>query len=265
MGRFSRLERGEKPEEKLDQELLEKATERYDQPYFIEQADDLYFTGQYEKALRFYSRALKLDNSQKYPWVGQILCLLEMNQTKEAELWANRGLDIFPEDTSLISLQAVSYAHRGMVKRALGSSDYALQKGATEFTWIARGEVLLLAHNKNSRFCFDKALEMAAADDWKTPIRIGMIYRRHKVYSRAITMFENATQINVKNYYLWYLLGQCYQKVGFNRKAIEAFEKAVEFGPEFRTAEDALVKAAHRSLFRRLFSRLFGGRAPKNA
>jgi len=258
MGRFSRLERGKKESEKIDLELEKKETERYDQPYFIQQADDLYFTGRFEKALRFYSRALKLDNSQRYPWIGQILCLLELKQNKEAELWSQRGLDLFPEDTSLISLQAISYAHRGMVKRALSCSDYALNKGSTEFTWIARGEALLLAGNKNSSFCFEKALEMSAKDDWKTPVRIGMVYFRHKIYPRAITMLRAAVEINVNNYFIWYLLGKSYQQAGFNTKAIESFERSVEFAPEFRPAKEALKKALNRSIFKRLFSTLFG-------
>jgi tetratricopeptide (TPR) repeat protein len=258
VGRFSRLERGKtgkvvvKPDKKTEAQER-PTTETYDFPYYIARADEHFFFGEYEKALRLYSRALQLDNSQKYPWVGQIYCLLEMNQLKEADLWVARALQLFPEEPSLISLRAITYAHKGMLRRAIGTSDYALGKGSSIFAWIARGEVLLLADNKNSHFCFEKAMEMAEYDDWKTPMRIGMIYFKRKAYSNALEYFQKACASNVRNFYLWYYMSLCYHKLGFTHKAIETLKLALEHNPDFRPAERALEMVTHTPLFRRLW------------
>src|SRR5262245_23063285 len=70
-----------------------------DYPSMLERADSHFFHGEYEKALRFYSRALQVEAARQYPWVGQLYALLMLNQVKEAELWASRALELFPEDS----------------------------------------------------------------------------------------------------------------------------------------------------------------------
>lgn len=258
MGRFSRLERGKardvvvKPERKAEGKER-PTTEAYDFPYYIAQADGQFFHGEYEKALRLYSRALQLDNSQKYPWVGQIFCLLEMNQLKEADLWVARALQLFPEEPSLISLRAIIYAHKGMIRRAIGTSDYALSKGSSMFAWIARGEVLLMADNKNAHFCFEKAMEMAEFDDWKTSMRIGMVYFKRKANSNALTYLQKACVSNVRNSFLWYHMGLCYHNLGFEQKAMEALKLALEHNPEFRPAERALEMVIRTPFYKRFW------------
>ena len=209
MGRFSKLERETQDALARQKALKEKKRPQatpevvYDAPHYIAEADDAFFTGDYKKALQLYSRAIQIDNSRHEPWVGQIYCLIEMNQLKEADLWTGRALEMFPEDSALLSLRAITYAHRGMIKRALGTSDYALERGADIHTWIARGQVLLLAENKNATFCFSKAMELTTPGDWKTPMRIGNIYFKKKLYSQALNYFKKACEINVTNHYLY--------------------------------------------------------------
>lgn len=263
MGRFSKLERGVAPK-KLEEEsakaevALERpgVEEKYDASYYVKLADQYFFYGEFEKALRFYSRALQVDNSLSYPWIGQIFCLLEMGQIKEAGVWATRALELFPENPDVIALHAIVLAHKGMLKRAIGASDFAMSKGSGVFTWLARGEVLLIADNKMAHFCFDKAMEHAAVDDWQTPMRIGLIYFKHKKYSHALDFFRRAVQYGITNYYLWYHIGRCYYHLGFNQKAIEAFQRSLEHQPEFKQAKLALERATKTSIFSRVFRRV---------
>jgi tetratricopeptide (TPR) repeat protein len=258
MSRFSKLEPGKDEKAKLQEGVgktvaKESAAGEYDAPYYTARADELFFTGHYEKALRLYSRALQLDNSQKYPWVGQIYCLIEMNQLREADLWVGRALELFPEDATLISLRAVVYAYKGMVKRAIGTSDYALSKGSTAHAWVARGHVLLVADNKNSRFCFEKAVEIAEGGDWRTPMLIGLIYFRHKRYSSALEYLLKSVESNINNYYLWYHIAKCYHRLSFGQKALEAIQRALEINPEYRPAQRSLDEIIHTSLLKRLW------------
>ena len=267
MGRFSKLERETQDALARQKVVKEKAAEKpapptediYDAPYYIDKADEAFFTGEYKQALKFYSRAIQIDNTLHYPWLGQIYCLIAMEQLKEADLWTGRALEMFPEDSAILSLRAMTYANRGMYKRALNTCDYAItRKGARTHTYIARGYVLLVAGNKNSHFCFMKAMEMAGNRDWKIPMRIGYIYFRNKKYSRALDFFLKACARNISNYYLWHHIGLCYQKLGFGHKALEAFRHALDHNPDYTPAEDALHKASRSSVFSRLFRRVTG-------
>ncbi|MBM3334595.1 hypothetical protein FJY63_08025, partial [Candidatus Sumerlaeota bacterium] len=220
--------------------------------------DKFYFTGRWDKALRMYSRALQVDSTQCYPWVGQVLALLAMNQVKEADLWVGRAIEFFPDDASLLSLRALVYAHKGMLNRAIGASDYALTRGGSPHAWIARGEVLLLAKNKNAPFCFEKALETAGAENWKVPMHIGLIYYRYRTYSSALSYFRRACAIETGNFYLWYHLGLCFDRFAFKNEAIEALNRALEINPDFREAERALARAKASNFLTRFLRRLFG-------
>jgi len=268
MGRFSKLERETQDALARQKAQREKAGEEvspppredsYDAPYYIEQADKAYFTGNFRQALKMYSRAIQLESSRHYPWLGQIYCLIEMDQLKEADLWTGRALEMFPEDSALLSLRAMMYANRGMYKRAINTSDYAIsRKGASDHTYIARGYCLLVAGNKNASFCFMKAMELAGEANWNTPMRIGLIYFKKKQYSRALDYLLKACERNVVNHYLWYHLGLCYMKLGFGLKAREALDRSIEQKQDFIKAREALKKLTGSSAFSRLFRRIFG-------
>jgi len=264
MGRFAKLETGkaEAPEAASGPRTAPAARrivepETYDFTYYVEEADKQYFTGRYDKALRIYSRALQVDNSQIYPWVGQVFSLLAMNQIKEADLWVTRAIGLFPEDATLLSLRALIYAHKGMMNRAIGASDYALSRGGTAYAWMARGEILLRAKNKNAPFCFDKALEVAGADNWKVAMHVGLVYFRRRMYSSALDFFRRACVVEMGNYHLWYHLGRCYYYLSFRNEAIEAFNRALEIHPECREAERGLADVKSSNFVTRLFRRLF--------
>lgn len=263
MGRFSKLETG-----KLERGELEKAgrdqrpgavePQEYGYSYYVEKADEHFYRGRHEQALRFYSRALQEDNSRSYPWVGQVLSLLAMGQVKEADLWVNRAIELFPDDPTLLSLRALVYARKGMLNRAIGASDYALTRGSSPFCWVARGEILLCAKSRNASFCFDKAIEEAGGENWKIPTLIGLIYFSHRAYSKALDYFRRACEIHPSNPYLWYHLGLCHDRLSFDGQAVEALNRALELDPGYREAQKALWAAKKTSIMGRLVRRLFG-------
>lgn len=268
MGRFSKLERETQDalvrEELAEKEALKKQEtasvpeEEYDAAYYLEEADRAYFSGNYKQALQLYSRAAQMDTTQHYAWIGQIYSMIEMGQWKDADLWVGRALELFPEDPALLSLRAMSYAKRGMYKRALNTTDYAMtRKGADVHTSIVRGFVLLEADNSNANFCFMKAMETARESDWKTPMRIGLIYLKKKKYSPALEYFNKACAINTTNPYLWYHKGYCCEKLGLGNKALSAYQHAVDLDPEYKTAKNALARVSHSSFLVRLFRRIF--------
>ena len=267
MGRFSKLETGKVEPPKTAKSRAEAAAGQvkgeaitYDYSYHVNEADKHYFTGRYDKALRFYSRALQADNAQVYPWVGQVLSLLAMDQVKEADLWVGRAIGMFPNDATLLSLRALVHAHKGLLHRAIGASDYAMSRGSSPYAWMARGEILLCAKNKNAPFCFDKAIETAGEHEWKVAMHIGLVYYRRRMYSSALEYFRRACAVEMNNSYLWYHLGRCCHHLSFQGQAVEALNRAVELNPDSREAERALREATSANPLTRLMRRLFRSR-----
>lgn len=263
MGRFSKLEtdkaREPKPQKGRKGSIAEAAVEEesYDYSYYVERADEQYFTGRYDKALRQYSRALQVDNSQIYPWVGQIFSLLAMDQVKESDLWIGRAIQLFPEDPALLSLRALVYSRKGMLNRAIGASDYAMSRGNSPYAWLARGEILLQAKNRNAPFCFDKAMEESGGDNWKVAMHIGMVHFRRRMFSTALGYLKRACAEEDGNFYLWYHLGRCYQRLTFDDRAMDAFARALELEPNCTDAEKALREVKSANVLTRFFRRLF--------
>ena len=281
MGRFSKLEtEGKKGQEPADVQDdgplgLPKVKTRpklatgggtpaesadYDQGHYLSEGDKYYYDGEYQKALRYFSRAMQVDQSSVEAWIGQVKCLVVLKQYKEASIWVLRGLELFPEDPRLVSLQGLTYALNGTIKRAIGCSDYAMSRPtpATAFIWAVRGHILSLADNQNAAFCFDKAMEVRDKEDWRTPLEIGLLLLHERKWSRAVSFLQIAAQANQKNRFLWKKLGYANERLGLGQAAHEAYTAALHLNAGDREAEHALRNLTTTSLPIRLWRRLTG-------
>lgn len=243
MGRFEKLEPGKEKIKKFAEDFYkEEEEDLFDAHQYFMKGDEEYFNGSFEKSIKYYSKSLQLENSRVEAWIGQIYALIALNQYKEADLWSKQGLMLFPDNADIISLRGVNYAQKGFLQRAIGSSDFALEKGNSKTVWLSRAEILLFAKNKNSLFCFEKAMELAGKEDWKTSMRIGMIFYNHRIYSSALKYLTKACNTNPKNFYLWYLIGKCNDLLNYREKAAEAFKRSTELNPGYLPAKKMLKR-----------------------
>ncbi|MDX2175178.1 MAG: tetratricopeptide repeat protein [Candidatus Sumerlaeia bacterium] len=235
MSRFQKLERhpgapAEAPVAAPSQPAEAEQESQYGS--LLAQADDAYFGGDPRGALRLYSRALQADSTQLAPWSGQVNALLAMKQYREGDVWSNRALEQFPEEPTLLSQRARVVAYVGDTKRAMGISDYAMSRGGSPLAWLGRGEVLLLANNANATFCFDKALELAGPEDWRTPLEAGMVCFRLRKFSAAADYLGKAAQRNLRHYHTWQLYAKALAELNFTERAREAARHAKEIAPK---------------------------------
>lgn len=222
-------------------------------PTFVLRADEAFYTGNFRDALRHYSRALQEKNNQIYPWIGQISALIAMRQYKEAELWSNRALDQFPEDSSLLSQRARVLAYTGNIKRAIGVSDFAISKAATNWSWLGRGEVLLVANDANAMFCFTKAVEAAEKDDWRTPFLAGFAYLNKRQWANAEEFLKKSVEINPRNHFTWFCLAQALTELSYTDRARDAVQRVLQLKPDFLPARELELKIFRRPFFRQVF------------
>ncbi len=269
MGRFSKLETGDAGESGQTPSpaavraraaaAADANSPIYDHGYYAAEADRLFFAGEFEKALRVYSRAIQADHAQIGPWLGQVLCLVEMKQTKEALIWVKRGLELFPEEARMISLQGVAYAQQGMLQRGIGCSDYALQITAADpMVWLLRGQILTLADNRNAQACFDKAMETRRPGEWQVPMMAGMFLLERRKWTQAAEFLRKAVAENTGLDHLWVLLGKANEQLGVTQAALDAYQAALDLNPSNQQAQNSVARLSRTPLLVRVARRLMG-------
>jgi len=207
----------------------------------LRSADEAFYTGDWRQALRYYSRALQMETTRIEPWVGQVLALLFLEQTREADIWSRRMIECFPDHPTAISLSGLVRVLQGMTRSGIGSSDFAMSKGQTDaLCWIVRGWILLEGENRNWEPCLDKAIEHCPPDGWRLHLLRGLVLERYKKWPHAVKAYQTAVDQKLDNYFLWNRLGVCYHHLGLARKAIEAHQHALSLNPDYPPARKAV-------------------------
>jgi len=175
--------------------------------------------------------------------------LIDLDEYREAEVWLNKALGLYPKNPGLLSARAWSLALSGRTSEGLAASDEALAGKAADlpFGWLDRGAVLLSQGSEDTaRSNFEKALE-EHPDDWFFLMRVGMLYQRHGRSALALDFYLKASGLAPAVPFLCYRLGQAWQALGNQARAKAAFERALEISPHYRPAFEALVALNNRS------------------
>ncbi len=213
-----------------------------DAAYFQGVADLDFLDGDHEAALRGYSRALQEDPALLACWVGQVRALVELGELKEAEMWADKALERFPEDPGLLSAKALAVLRTGWPERAMAYSDNAMSReGAGPFAWLARGEILLARDSRSAEHCFGRAVAAcgSAAERGRVRASVATTLRRFGRFTAALRFAQEAVQDIADSAAAWLELGRCQQALGF-AECDRSFAQAVQLAPGSEAARRAL-------------------------
>lgn len=277
MGRFSKLETGggASPDDGPDEGASGLRTRvrnkpgapartgiDYDQGHYVAEGDRFLYSGDYQKALRAYSRAMQVDHSAIEPWVGQVIALVRQGQAREAAMWAMRAVELFPQDPRLLSLQGLTLALNGSRQRAISCSDFAMSQpgGGSAFAWMVRGQILAISDNANAAFCFDKVMETREPGDWRILALTGEFLLEQKKWARALEFLRPATEANPSNGWLWKRLGFANERLGLSQPAMQAYRAAAELNPNDRDAHASVQRLGSIPLPVRIWRRMTGSR-----
>ncbi len=236
MDRFSQLEF----EEQQPKHNAQGSHQVRDAQYFYQEATRFWLAGDFEVALRNYSRCLEQNSSIFHGWSGQVRMLLELDETKEADLWADKAMDLFPDHPELLGLKAVANKRQNKMRQAMDYSDNALSKeGITPRVWLARAEVFLDRKTAIVDGCISKAITLATNEKPIIKLEAGRLLRRKKSYPRAIGHFEDALTQLSDSALAWYELGFCQKKLGLSR-AHHSLQEALRLHPHWNLALEAM-------------------------
>ena len=258
MGRFTKLEfdHGREPQGKQ-----ETAPAVGPDTCFL-QAEREYREGNFENALRYYSRTLEGDRLMVEAWRRQVLMLVELEEFGEAALWADKAMELFPDDVELLSGKASALCRLGDLSTSLKVIDRALAlPGASASPWIARGELMLVKREARHEYCFSKAVAIAPGG-WNTLVRIGRAYQYHGLYSKALEYFKRAMAIEPGILLTLVETARCQNELGLHAAARKTLDQVLRISPRHAEARKLLdaassprAGASARGFFRRLFGR----------
>ena len=258
MSRFVNLEFGNEFEDLPEhQKTLVK-----DESYYLAEARAAFENGNFELALRLYSKVLEFNPQNVVAWTAQVRMLVELGEFREAKLWADKALERFPHEPELLASKAVALGRSGDLQGALAFSDASIEeRGDTPYIWLARGDVLLARQEPRADYCFEKAL-LLAPKDWFIAWLAARIRSYYEQFVLALKLLQQAVERNTSHFLLWLELGQCQQALGLVGPAHNSFVQAQQLNPQCLQASVALVKLSQtglwdrlRGCFRRFFSR----------
>src|SRR5438874_7679237 len=258
MSRFINLEfGGEAEDQPQEQKPLLK-----DEVYYLAQARTAFEQGDFEVALRFYSKVLEFNPHNATAWTAQVRMLIELGEFREARLWADKALERFPHEPELLAAKGVALGRSGDLQGALAFSDASIaERGDTPYVWLARGDVLLARQEHRADYCFEKAL-LLAPGDWFIAWLAARIRYWHEQFALALKLLQQAIEWNTAHFLLWLELGHCQQALGLVGMARNSYKQARELNPQCSQANAGLaglsttgIGSRLEGLWRRLFSR----------
>jgi len=262
MGRFRWLEMGDGSEPTGAGRPPSGAPD-LDEGACLAKADEHFRAGRYESALQWYSRALRFVIGLEEAWVGQVRCLLELEEHVEANIWADRALERFPESPDLLAAKAAALRHTRGIARAMEYSDASLGvkgKPVGAYPWLVRGDLLLNggSSRQSAERCFAKALELGGAD-WYTHFLVGSALMARGLHEQARQRLSAATGMERRNAMLYCTLGACYEQLGDVGAAIMTYSRALEADSKCKQAKTRLAALSRVGWLRRLVSRIRRG------
>lgn len=241
MSRFGNLELGGESEGQWQQEQKPLAK---DEAYYFGLARTAFENGDFEQALRNYSKVLEYNPQNAAAWTAQVRMLIELGEFREAKLWADKALERFPQFPELLAAKAVALGRSGDLQGALAFSDASIEeRGDTPYVWLARGDVMLARNEPRADYCFEKAL-LLAPKDWFALWLAARIRFYYKQFVLALKLLQLAVELNATHFLLWLELGLCQRALGLISLAEHSFTQAYQLNPQCQAASLASLQLA---------------------
>lgn len=257
MSRFGNLEFGSESEDQSQK----SASLVKDDAYYMAEARSAFENGNFESALRLYSKVLEFNPQNAAAWTCQVRMLIELGEFREARLWADKALERFPHEPELLAAKAVALGRSGDLQGALAFSDSSIEeRGDTPYIWLARADVLLARDEQRADYCFEKAL-LLAPRDWFIAWLAARIRYFYQQFALAMKLLQQAVEWNASHFLLWLELGQCQQSLGLVGAAKDSFGLARQLNPRSHEISLKLIRLSEvgfSSRIRGWFRRVLG-------
>jgi tetratricopeptide (TPR) repeat protein len=253
MDRFSQLEFG--GDDTAPRGANSRGEPVRDAEYYYKEATKYWLAADFELALRNYSRVLEQNSTIFEGWAGQVLMLIELGEYREAGVWADKALELFPEHPELLALKALACARDAKMDQATAYSDNSVGKdNLTPRVWLTRAEIFLDRKGPIAEGCINKAVGCAGKLGPVVKLEAGRLLCRKHNYVLALQYLREAVQGLPRSPLAWYELGCCQARLGLP-EAAQSLEQCLNLRPDWNEAKEMLRKVENRGFFRRLLGK----------
>lgn len=222
-----------------------------DEQRFTQRAWESVGKGQFEQALREFSKILEFNPLSTEAWLGQVRMLIELGEYREANVWADKGLEKLPHSADLLAAKAVALARLGDTQAALTYSDNAMaEQGETAYVWLSRGDVFLCAKEHRFADCFERAFQLGIGD-WLIPWLASRICAFYKKFALALKHAQQALELDATRATAWAQLGHCQLALRLPHLAEKSFQQARELDSQCLAAYEGIKQMAQLGLWQR--------------
>lgn len=222
-----------------------------DEKKHLLRANENFAQGNFEQALREFSKVLEFNPSSSEAWIGQARMLIELEEYREANLWADKALEKFPRSAELLAAKAVALARLGDTVAALTYSDNAMaEKGESPYVWLSRGDVLLSANESRFADCFDRAFQLDPCS-WLLPWLASRICAFYEKIALALKHAQKAIEMDATRAIAWAQLGFCQLQLNLPHLAEKSLHQARELDSRCDVAHEGLKQLTHLSPWQR--------------
>jgi Tfp pilus assembly protein PilF len=181
--------------------------------------------------------------------------LIELGEYREAAVWSDKAMELFPEHPELLAAKAVACVRDGRIQKALAFSDNSVaQDNITSGVWLARAEVLMHRESRVAESCVSKAVSIAGNNSPVIRLAAGRLLNRKGSYSAALQYLRPAVDELPKSALAWYSLGYCQARLG-RSEAKASLQRSIELHPGWDVPRIELKRLGKMGLLRKLFLR----------
>jgi tetratricopeptide (TPR) repeat protein len=255
MSRFTKLEFESGAEN--DRELKAQPSHApRDGAFYLRDAQTAWEEGDFERALRSYARVLEDTPGNPVPWTGQVRMLIELEEFREAKLWADKALEQFPREPDLLAAKAVALARTGDPQAALAFSDASFEeRGDTSWLWIARADVLFAREEARADYCIERAIGLDPSN-WFVRWLIARVQFYYGRFVLSLKAVQAALALDASRAVLWLQLGLCQRQLGLIPAAADSITHALQLSPKNAMANAAMTSVSETGPLSRLRGRL---------
>ncbi len=222
-----------------------------DEKRHLQRAWEFVGKGQFEQALRDFSKVLEFNPLSPDAWLGQVRMLIELGEYREANVWADKGLEKLPHSADLLAAKAVALARLGDTAAALTYSDNAMaEQGETAYVWLSRGDVFLRAKEPRFADCFERAFQLSPGD-WLFPWLASRVCAFYNKLALALKHAQKAVELDAMRAIAWAQQGQCQLALNLSHLAEKSFQQARELDSQCPAAYEGIRQLAKMGMWQR--------------
>ena len=227
------------------EDVLKEATKKYPDSIILIQNLAAYYLDlqNYDAALNTINKAIAKDSNNAELRDNESIIFAEKGDTTNAIKSLEKAVDKLAAPQYIISLGAL-YAQSKNPK-ALAMADallYANKAGAEKEAYFIKG--LYYSYNNEKEKAipfFDKCISLnyTFMDAY---LEKGIALYDLKKYSEAATVLQKAVMVQNNFDRGYFYLGRCFEKLNNKEDAIQAYQMALTYDPNYEEAKDALAR-----------------------